>query len=303
MQKTEEPAGPELEAVTGFIQLKRKDEMRDAGMLWAGSKKSPKPKSSVSPIVHVPEDCPTIEEAIARVDGNPKLTTVQVAEGNYYPTTEQDYIVLEHAIEIRGAGMGATVLHGITIVLGRWGAKVRRYDDPSIIVIADITFNGEGGKHDGIYTKNNSIPLRVERCAFLNIDRGIHASEPAWVVSCVIRGCKRDAVGAFNNTTVTLSGEGTEISDCDFGKLPPARCRPWGTYALNAMRERSIIKIVEPLSIEIVSGTKADGTKADLNFGGYGRIEIVDEQGNTVQVVSEGKPEPVVERRTQWDRH
>ena len=273
-----------------------------------GSKSSSEGASKTSSsVVHVPENCPTLAEAIKRVEQNPQLTTVQLGKGDFTDFgTGTMSIELTCPIEIRGAGMGATVLHNVAFSLRKPKEEGALIDD-AIIVIADITFDGTtvkdmNGHGGGINTKSGSIPLRVERCAFLNTNVGVCASGvPASVVSCVVRGCKQDGIKAYK-TTVTLSGTGTEISNCFNG---PADQPREDQYALGSRTETSCIKIVAPLGTDIASGNYAG-----RNLGGYGRIEIVDEQGNMIQLVSESSPAPVpkpiisdINERTQWDKH
>jgi hypothetical protein len=259
-------------------------------------------KSDAS-VVYVPENCPTLAEAVALVEQNPDLTTIQLGEGNFTNfSTNGGFLAIRGPIEIRGAGMGRTILPGVEVSIEKWEPEEggdSQFPDDAVNVFSNLTFDGTGFPPScggGLSSDFGSLPLRVENCSFLETRFGVQADSPASVVSCVFSGCGQ---GIMALATVTVSGEGTRISEC----TPARKDIEW--YALWSRNELgSCIKIMTPLSIDIAFGNE-DGK----NFGGYGRIEIVNEEGFTVEVVKDSSEQPAYvtrplkEARTQWDKH
>ena len=169
---------------------------------------------------------------------------------------EGDYVKVNLPLSMYGAGRGKTTLVGI-------GLQIQGKKIDGIIEIEDLTI--KGGSECGLWVcYGMNVILRrisVEDCLY----QGVVATEAD--ISCddlQVIGCHDSGVRAEENTTITLSGQGTSIQ----GNGTDG-CN--NRYGLDASSTSSKLKLAAPLTKEEISTNNSGGG----NWGGEGTIEQV----------------------------
>jgi ankyrin repeat protein len=212
-----------------------------------------KSRCSSSECVRVPEDCPTINEAYARIEQSKgALTTIVLGSGDHVVEENEDgqnYLNIESPVNIVGS------------------PKV--LDKSKIVVVGGfwITANGAHVEHLTIRHKNGIGVRGYSSCTLTDLmivqcrDCGVYASGSDAVLNCTnitVSKCKYSGVWAQWGGTIILRGNRTLITDnCILESIYH--------YGLNVCEPSSKIQIVKPLTKEAIS----KGNKEGRNWGAW----------------------------------
>ena len=181
-----------------------------------------------------------------------------------------DYIRMKKPLSMYGAGCGLTTLVGVGLVI--LGNK-----SDGIVEIQDLTI--KGGEWNGLCA-SYGMKVIMRGCTIEECGRhGVYAQEAD--ITCddlQVIGCGLSGVYADGNATITLSGQGTSIQ----GNVTKGNSRDYG---LDAYYYSSTILFVHPLTKEQISTNNGGGG----NWGGYGTIKQVDNDGVVLQILYEGE--------------
>jgi len=184
-----------------------------------------------------------------------KLEACEYTCSKKYLDEDGKYLVLDKPTKIIGQGRGLTTLVG-------FGLKIQGKKSDGIVEIENLKIKGAGGI--GLFAEQGmKVIMRgctVEDCEYC----GVYAWEAD--ISCEdlqVVGCGGSGVYAYNNATITLSGQGTTIQ----GNGTKGRS---GDYGLDAFSSSSTIHLVHPLTKEQISTHNGGGG----NWGGYGGRNI-----------------------------
>ena len=165
------------------------------------------------------------------------------------------YFVLNKPTKISGQGCGMTTLV-------EFGLCIRGKKSEGIVEIEDLTI--KGAEENGLYASwGMKVIMRgctIEECG----GSGVHACGAD--ITCddlQVIGCGMSGVCAYNNATITFSGQGTSIQ----GNGTKGRSDDYGLDASSS----STILFVHPLTKEQISTDNRGGR----NWGGRGTIKQI----------------------------
>jgi len=210
--------------------------------------------------VRVPEDCQTLKDAVDRVHGEDRLTTIFVGKGEHQ--INENYLKIPSAMNIVGD---------------------REVPKDEIVVVGGIQFNEgiQGNCHLQHLTLCQANYSGVHGCSSFTMEdvlvkqckyHGVQAHGVGVVGQCTnveVRGCRKCGVYASNGASITLSGAKTTVlHNCTTGYS--------GDYGLS-VGKNARIGITYPLTKKTVSTDNGGGG----NFGEkrYGTINNITEEG------------------------
>ena len=188
------------------------------------------------------------------------------------------YFLLDKPTKISGQERGKTTLVGFSLL-------IKGNESEGIVEIEDLTI--KGGEEYGLYAyKGMNVIMRgctVEECQ----KSGVYAYHAD--ISCVdlqVVGCGESGVWAYNNATITLSGQGTNIQR----NVTKGRSDRYGLHVSNPSSSK--IHLVLPLAKEQISTNNGGGGLGEFwrkdwigqsptdnggggNWGGDGTIEQI----------------------------
>ena len=172
---------------------------------------------------------------------------------------------MKKPLSIIGAGCGKTTLVGV-------GLKIEGNTSDGIVEIENLKIKGGGGC--GLYAYYG-MKVIMRGCTVEDCQRnGVYADGAD--ISCddlQVVGCGKSGVYAWENATITLSGQGTTIQrNVKYGYS--------NSYGLDAWSSTSSIHLVHPLTKEQISTNNGSYANAGIpfcggNWGGSGTIEQV----------------------------
>jgi len=213
--------------------------------------------------VRVPEDYKTLKEAVDRVHGDDRLTTIVVGKGEHQ--IDGEYLEISSAMNIVGDPAGATK-EEIVVVGGIWFEKGIQGN----CHLQHLTLRQAWS--DGVFG-NSSFTMEevlVEQCS----DYGVVADGTGVVGRCTnveVRQCESGGVWAQNGASITLIGGKTTVHhNCVDGQS--------GEYGL-AVSDTSTIQLLAPLTKEIVSVDNGGGGNwgVDVDGGDINQIKTINE--------------------------
>jgi len=203
-------------------------------------------------VVHIPEDCTTLEAAVKLVEKDGCLATIVLGKGEHI--VDGNWLEISSSLNI--VGQPGLIKEEIIVVGGiRIHAKIQNNVHLQHMTIRHSKYIGVWGQSS--FTMKNVI---VEECG-----DGIYADGAAVVGRCTnieVRQCGMSGVAATYGATLTLSGAKTIVHDnCTHGTS--------GEYGLKvACSPTSTIQFVSPLTKEIVSGNNVGGLNWGAGAGG-----------------------------------
>jgi hypothetical protein len=192
--------------------------------------------------VRVPEDCPSLKEAVGRVQEDDRLTTIVVGQGEHQ--IDDVYLYIPSAMNIVG------------------DPDVARKDD--IVIVGGIHFEqGIQGCHlqhltlrkaeeCGVqgYSSFTMEDVLVEQCDIHGVC--VYDTVVAGCSNVEVRQCGGNGVCADMGASITLIGDKTTVHhNCTDGDSD--------TYGLKVYGSSSTIQLVSPLTKEIVSVDNGGG--------------------------------------------
>jgi len=202
-------------------------------------------------------------------------TLLFIEEGEYRADTLRSsaaeylekYVRVTKPLSMYGAGRGMTTLVGV-------GLKIEGKKSDGIVEIEDLTI--KGGELGGLFASwGMKLILRgvsVVECEYGVVAQGL-AQGGGVDITCndlQVVGCGESGVLAYNNATITLSGQGT----CIQRNGTKGKSESYGMKANSSSK----IKLVAPLNKEQISTNNSGGG----NWDGYGTIVQVDSDGNVL---------------------
>jgi hypothetical protein len=196
------------------------------------------------PPLYVPEDCATLNEAVERVHGDPRITTIVVGKGEY----KNDGYVLEIPSAMNIVGDPRVPRDGIVI---RCDIEINKGITGNCH-LQHLTLRQAKGS--GVLGKSSFTmeDVLVEQCVY-----GVRAEGTGVVCRCAdveVRKCANSAVVAVNGASITLMGPKTKVHlNCTStdGMIDQ--------YGLQVFGASSTIQLVSPLTKEIVSVDNVGG--------------------------------------------
>jgi hypothetical protein len=175
---------------------------------------------------------------------------------------------INYPLMMIGAGRNKTFLDGYTVRIG--GTK----EEGKKVVVQDMTSSGAGC---GLYA-NNGLSFLCKDMTFTQCGNSgvVAVNTEGRLINCVITQCEGSGIDCRENALIELEGDQTKGDGNG----------TWGDsyyYGLRTDDTSSIIHLLFPLTQESVSTNNHNGQ----NCGGDGLIAIVDNDGNTIEIINE----------------
>ena len=219
--------------------------------------------------VHVPEDCNTLKEAVERVHGDDRLTTIVLGKGKH----QIDGHFLEVTSAMNIVGDPGVPKEEIVVVGGIWFKPVIQGN--CHLQHLTLQAKGHGVLGESSFTMDDVL---VEQCGW----QGVLVRGTGVVGRCTnveVRQCRLSGVYASHGGFITLIGAKTTVHhNCTNGESDE--------YGLQAFGSSSTIQLVPPLTKEQVSFDNGGGG----NWGAY--------DGYITQIKTIGAPPPSGETKT-----
>jgi len=217
---------------------------------------------SSSPVLRVPEDCPTIHEALNAAQTNRTIQTISLQEGTYTVSKDNDdettYLNIDIPITITGrneSNNNVILLFGLSILENITEGRI------NVQHVTIRHLKGTGIVSESFFTLKNVI---VEQCG----GSGVCAYGKYGIGICTnvkIRHCAKSGAGAYENGSITLIGSKTSIhNNCTTGNMDDHGLTVYDSSS-------STIQLVHPLTKEMVSinnGTTGYGNNWGAADGG-----------------------------------
>ena len=202
--------------------------------------------------LYVPEDCNTLEEAVARVEHDPRITTIVLGEGEH--ETNSFYLAVSSAMSI--VGRPDVPKEQIVVVGGIMLEKeIQGNCHLQHLTLRQAKEFGVGG-----FSSFTMDDVLVEQCGY----DGVMAYGTGIVGRCTnveVRQCGQSGVAAYYGASITLIGAKTTVHH----NCTKANSRSYGL--LVAGSSSSTIQLVAPLTKEQVATDNGGGG----NWGDAGR--------------------------------
>jgi hypothetical protein len=175
-------------------------------------------------------------------------------------------------ISIHGAGQDNTILHGHGIKIQGTKEKKKRVN------MQGMTMKGSSGY--GLLCQNGLSFLCKDMTFTQCGSYGVVAhNTKGRLINCVITQCGGCGIYCSQNALIELEGSETKVDgNCTSGD--------GYAYGLETYHRSSIIHLLFPLTEESVSTNNRNE-----NYGGKGEIAIVDNDGNTIEIINEASEE------------
>ena len=185
----------------------------------------------------------------------------------------ENYVIIEQAIKIFGAGRDKTIVKG-----GGFNIRGKKEKGKNVVLkdmtISETSDNGVFG-YCGLSWLCDS--LTITQCGYY----GVSAYDTKGrLINCVITQCGYSGIYCGQSALIELEGDQTKVDGNGTGGY-------FGCYGLETSSTSSIIHLLFPLTEESVSTNNHNGQ----NYGGKGEIAIVDNDGNTIEIINEASEE------------
>ena len=214
-------------------------------------------KTTDEGVVRVPEDCNTLKEAVDRVHGDDRLTTIVVGKGEHQ--IDGNYLEVPFAMNIVG---DPGVPKSEIVVVG--GIKFKK-GIPGNCHLEHLTLRQ--AKKSGVYGLSSFTmdDVLVEQCGF----HGVWAKGTGVVGRCTnveVRQCKYSGVRAHDGASITLIGAKTTVHhNCT---VRYSNAYGLTVYDSSSYDFSSTIQLVSPLTKEQVSLDNGGGGNWGAEDGG-----------------------------------
>jgi hypothetical protein len=183
-------------------------------------------------------------------------------------------LTIETQMTFSGGGRGITIVqeHGFWI-LGKKDEKCT-FMDMSVQKTKDSGLVGQNGMHF------DCLRVHFDQCG----GDGVRAyMTNGKLINCQITQCLLSGVVSYQNSAIEIEGEDTMIennnTDEDIGDCDPYNFSYPPAYGLKASYLSSSIHILSPLTKESIKNNQYG------NYGGYGEIAIIDNDGNKIEII------------------
>jgi hypothetical protein len=196
----------------------------------------------------------------------PKI--VFVMEGTFHGNNSE--VNINYPLIMIGAGRNETFLTGYNLRIG--GTK----EEGKEVIVQNMTSSNAGY---GLF--GNGLSFLCDRMTFTQcINSGVIAlNTKGRLINCVITQCQEGGIKCGENTLIQLEGSQTKV-DGNGTYEPDGDNYDYGLMTFNSS---SRIHLLFPLTKESVSTNNEGGG----NYGGNGLIAIVDDDGNTIEIINE----------------
>jgi hypothetical protein len=193
---------------------------------------------------------------------------ILLTEGTY---DLEKTLIIKCPISIHGAGQNKTILAGYGIKIEGPKEEKKRVNMQGMTI--------KGSSEYGLWARNGLSFL----CKDMTFTQCGEFGVVAWntkgrLINCVITQCEESGIFCSRNSLIELKGDQTKVD----GNVTSGIGSGLYTYYTS-----SIIHLLFPLTKESVSTNNHNGQ----NYGGCGEISIVDDDGNTIEIINEANEE------------
>jgi hypothetical protein len=208
---------------------------------------------------------------------NPRRApTILFIQEGVHEVEGRHYLRITYPMKIIGAGQEKTIIHG--------GFKIQEgtKEEKKRVDMQGMTM--KGSSECGLYD-DNGLSFLCKDMTFTQCgDFGVYANNTKGrLINCVITQCGGSGIVSWRNALIELEGDQTKVDGNGTGGY-------FGCYGLETSSTSSIIHLLFPLTEESVSTNNHNGQ----NYGGKGEIAIVDNDGNTIEIINEASEEESV---------
>jgi hypothetical protein len=194
-------------------------------------------------------------DELHREDPTKAPTVIFIKEGDY--EVEEEYLYINYAMKIIGAGRDKTIIHGGFVISGA-KEEGKRVDMQGVTI--------KGSRVHGL-RNDNGLSFLCKDMTFTQCGwSGVVAlpNTKGRLINCVITQCERSGIVCLKNTLIELEGDQTKVD----GNGTSGNNWCYGLYTYDTS---SIIHLLFPLTKESVSTNNQNGR----NYGGGGTFQTV----------------------------